>query len=133
LYTLTVPEKDKQIRKKMFINAMHIHPTIMFKNSILEVIGLYPEEYKAAEDYAFFFNVIKSFKVANINKVLVKCEINPNGISTLLRKKQAENRVKLILKNFYFGFFPIYGLLRGILLYVIPLDILIRIKRIVKK
>jgi hypothetical protein len=133
LYTLAVPKKDKQIRKKMFINAMHIHPTIMFRNSILDTIGLYPIEYKAAEDYAFFFNVIKYFKVANIDKVLVRCEINPEGISTLLRKKQAENRVKLILKNFYFGFSPVYGLLRSILLYITPLDVLIRIKRIVKK
>lgn len=132
LYTLTVPEKDKQIRKKMFINAMHIHPTIMFRNSILKTIGLYPVAYKAAEDYAFFFNVINSFKVANINKVLVKCEINPNGISTLLRKKQAKNRIKLILKNFYFGFYPIYGLLRSFLLYVTPLGVLIRLKRILK-
>lgn len=132
LYTLKVPEKDKQIRKKMFINAMHIHPTIMFRNSILSKIGLYPTNYKAAEDYAFFFNVIKYFKVANINKVLVKCEINPNGISTLLRKKQAINRVKLIKKNFYFGFYPIYGLLRSILLYIAPLSILIKLKSIIK-
>lgn len=132
VYTLKVPEKDKHIRKKMFINAMHIHPTIMFKNIILDTIGLYPTEYKAAEDYAFFFNVTNNFKVANINKVLVKCEINPKGISTLLRKKQAKNRVVLILKNFYFGIYPIYGLLRSILLYITPLSLLIKLKSILK-
>jgi hypothetical protein len=133
LYTLNLPEKDKQIRKKMFINAMHIHPTIMFRNSMLEITGLYPVDYKAAEDYAFFFNVINNFKVSNINQVLVRCEINPNGISTLLRKKQAKNRIKLILKNFYFGFYPIYGLLRSILLYIVPLNILIKLKSILNK
>ncbi|PQJ77190.1 glycosyltransferase [Polaribacter glomeratus] len=133
LYTLNVPEKDKQIRKKMFINAMHIHPTIMFRNSMLEITGLYPVDYKAAEDYAFFFNVINKCKVANINQVLVRCEINPNGISTLQRKKQAENRIKLILKNFYVGFYPIYGLFRSILLYIVPLKILIKLKSVLKK
>jgi hypothetical protein len=133
LYTLNVPEKDKQIRKKMFINAMHIHPTIMFRNSMLKVTGLYPVDYKAAEDYAFFFNVINNCKVANINQVLVRCEINPSGISTLLRKKQAKNRIKLILKNFYLGFYPIYGLLRSILLYIVPLNILIKLKSILNK
>lgn len=132
IYTLKVPEKDKQIRNKMFINAMHIHPTIMFRNSIISKTGQYPINYKAAEDYAFFFNVIKFFKVANINKVLVKCEINPNGISTILRKKQALNRVKLIAKNFYFGFYPIYGLLRSSLLFIVPLSILIKLKSILK-
>lgn len=132
LYTLKVPEKDKLIRKKMFINAMHIHPTIMFRNSVLNTIGLYPVNYKAAEDYAFFFNVTNSFKVANINKVLVKCEINPKGISTILRKKQAKNRVVLILKHFYLGLYPVYGLLRSCLLYVLPLSLLIKLKSIIK-
>jgi hypothetical protein len=132
LYTLKVPEKDKLIRKRMYVNAMHIHPSIMFRNTIFSKIGLYPIEYQAAEDYAFFFNVMNSFKVANINKVLVQCEINPKGISTLMRKKQAKNRIKIILKNFYFGLYPIYGLLRSLLLYIIPLSILIKIKKIVK-
>ncbi|MDA9234835.1 glycosyltransferase [Polaribacter sp.] len=132
LYTVKVPEKDEFIRKKMYVNAMHIHPSIMFRNSIFPKINLYPTAYQAAEDYAFFFNVMNSFKVANINKVLVQCEINPKGISTLMRKKQAKNRIKIILNNFYFGLYPIYGLLRSLLLYITPLSILIKIKKIVK-
>lgn len=132
LYTERVPEKDESIRKKMYVNAMHIHPSIMFRNSIFSKIKLYPTVYQAAEDYAFFFNVMNSFKVANINKILVQCEINPKGISTLMRKKQAKNRIKIILKNFYFGLYPIYGLFRSLLLYIIPLSILIKIKKIVK-
>jgi hypothetical protein len=60
VYVLKVPEKDKRIRKKMFINAMHIHPTIMFRNKILESTGLYPVDFKAAEDYAFFFNILNN-------------------------------------------------------------------------
>lgn len=132
LYTVKVPEKDELIRKKMYVNAMHIHPSIMFRNSIFPKINLYPTAYQAAEDYAFFFNVMNSFKVANINKVLVQCEINPKGISTLMRKKQAKNRIKIILNNFYFGLYPIYGLLRSLLLYITPLSILIKIKKIVK-
>ena len=111
---------------------MHIHPSIMFRNSIFSKIKLYPTVYQAAEDYAFFFNVMNSFKVANINKILVQCEINPKGISTLMRKEQAKNRIKIILKNFYFGLYPIYGLFRSLLLYIIPLSILIKIKKIVK-
>ena len=72
LYTVKVPEKDEFIRKKMYVNAMHIHPSIMFRNSIFPKINLYPTAYQAAEDYAFFFNVMNSYKVANINKVLVQ-------------------------------------------------------------
>ena len=133
LYKLITPSKDKVIRKKMYINAMHIHPSIMFRSEILNEIGLYPTKYKAAEDYAFFFNIIKKFKVANINEELVTCELSSSGISTVLRKIQAKNRIQIILDNFYFGFYPVYGLLRSILLYILPLNLLIKLKTIFKR
>ncbi len=133
LYNLQLPSEDSDIRKKMYINAMHIHPSIMFRSSILKKTGLYPVHYKAAEDYAFFFNVIKEFKVANINEILVKCEMSSKGISSVLRKEQAKNRIKIIIENFYFGFYPIYGLCRSVLLYLLPLKLLIKIKQLVKR
>lgn len=132
LYNLQTPKSDAIIKKKMYINAMHIHPTIMFKNYILKTIGLYPIAFKAAEDYAFFFKIIQHFKVANINENLVNCELNSKGISAVQRKIQAKNRIKIVLKYFYFGFYPIYGLLRSILLYILPLKLLISIKKLIK-
>jgi hypothetical protein len=98
---------------------MFIHPTICFRSSLIDDIGLYPTEYKAAEDYAFFFKVIKAHKTANIPEALVNVETNDFGISGSKRKQQVRTRIKLILKHFYFGFYPIYGLLRNyILLFV---------------
>ena len=132
LYNLKTPKDDVDIKKKMYINAMHIHPTIMFRNKILKSIGLYPIEYKAAEDFAFFFKIIQKYKVANINSNLVNCELNPNGISSVKRKLQAKNRIKIILKYFYFGMYPIYGLIRSVVLYVLPLKVLIFLKRLIK-
>lgn len=133
LYKLKVPKEDKVIRRKMYINAMHIHPTIMFRNSILNKTGLYPTNYKAAEDYAFFFQVLQHCKVANLDEVLVHCELNPNGLSAVKRSEQARNRVRIIIANFYFGVYPIYGLLRSLLLCIVPLPLLIRLKTILKK
>ena len=132
LYNLKMPKEDAVIKKKMYLNAMHIHPTIMFRNTILKTIGLYPIDFKAAEDFAFFFKIIQKYKVANINNNLVNCELNPQGISAVQRKIQAKNRVKIILKYFYFGFYPIYGLIRSLILYILPLKGLIFLKRILK-
>lgn len=132
LYTLKMPQKDHVIRKKMFINAMHIHPSIMFKTFILNEIGFYPENYKAAEDYAFFFKVLKKFKVANIPEVMVICELNNKGISILKRKEQAKNRVNIILDNFHLGFYPIYGLFRSLILCLIPHWVLLILKKKLK-
>lgn len=132
LYNLKMPSDDKRIRKMMYLNAMHIHPTIMFRSEILNTTGLYPTNYKAAEDYAFFFKVLDHYKLANIDKVLVQCESNSKGISTIQRKMQAKNRIRIIWENFYFGFYPIYGLLRAFLLYLIPLRLLNFLKRTFK-
>lgn len=133
IYSLKLPSTDTKIKKKMFINAMFCHPTIFFRSAILSSTGLYPTTYKAAEDYAFFFNVIRKFNVANINMNLVISELHPKGISHVFRKTQAKNRIKIIYKNFYFGFYPIYGLLRSVLLYLIPIKWLTFLKRILKK
>ena len=132
IYNLKMPKDDAVIKKKMYLNAMHIHPSIMFRNKILKSIGLYPIDFKAAEDFAFFFKIIQKYKVANINSNLVNCELNPDGISSVQRKIQAKNRIKIILKYFYFGVYPIYGLIRSIILYVLPLKILIYLKKTLK-
>ena len=132
LYKLNLPEKHKDIKKKMYLNAMIIHPTIMFCTNILSKTGFYPTNFKAAEDYAFLFQVIKYFKVANLNEYLVICEINSKGISIINRREQVKNRINIILQNFYFGFFPIFGLLRSLFLYFTPVSFLIFVKKKLK-
>ncbi len=132
LYKLNLPLSDEHIRKRMYFNAMIIHPTIMFCAEILPKTGFYPTIYKAAEDYAFLFKVIKHFKVANIKDPLVICQINPNGISAVYRKEQVRNRIKIILQNFYFGIYPVFGLLRNMILYMIPARMLFWIKKRIK-
>lgn len=120
LFDLKLPESNDVISKKMYFNAMFIHPSIFFKKEILEKTGLYPTGKKSAEDYAFFFKVIQNCKVANIQQTLVECVMNPNGISGKNRKAQVLSRIKLIKENFYFGFYPIVGFIRNVILYVIP-------------
>ncbi len=132
IHRLRLPTKDRFIRKKMYLNAMHIHPSIMFKLSIIKKIGVYPTKYKAAEDYAFFFKILKEFKVANLNRFLVSCEANNNGISRKFRKEQIKSRIRIILDNFYFGIYPVYGLLRSLILYITPNKVTESVKSIFK-
>lgn len=120
LYNLKMPLSDSVIRKKMFLNAMLIHPTLLFRSDIVRKIGFYPTEYKNAEDYAFFFKILPHFKFANIDKELVQIELNTKGISATGREKQIKSRISLIKENFYFGFYPIYGLFRSLILLYTP-------------
>ena len=59
LYKTILPENSNTIKNKMYLNAMFLHPTVMFCSSIINEIGYYPTEYKAAEDYAFFFKIVQ--------------------------------------------------------------------------
>lgn len=130
LYNLKHPSLDKVIRKKMYLNSMFVHPTIMFKSVILEKVKEYPVNYpNSAQDYAFLFEVLKYYKCANIPEILLDYVVNENSISKIRRKEQVLNRIKILLSNFRFGFYPIYGLTRNIIIFFIPLFVLNSIKK----
>ena len=130
LYNIYVPEENKEIRKKMYLNAMFIHPTILFRSSVIQSAGKYPLHFKSAEDYAFFFQILKTHKGANLKETLVSIEINDSGISLQRRKQQVRSRIEIIKSNFYFGFWPIYGLGRSYILYLIPNSLVFKTKKL---
>lgn len=134
LFKIDVPSSSKEIKKRMFVSSSTvIHPAIMFKTAILNVVGNYPVQYEAAEDYAFYFKILKDFKIANLDLYLLEKEFNANSISIKKRKIQAYSRVRVIIDNFYFGFYPIYGLFRNFILFLIPNNVLKQIKKILLK
>ncbi len=133
LFNIKVPTDSRRIKDLMFVSSSTvIHPTIMFRFSILEKVKSYPVKYYT-EDYAFYFEVLKMYKIANIDKFLLEKELNPNSMSLKTKKKQASARLDVIKDNFYFGFYPIYGLFRNYLLYFTPNKVLIEIKKILFK
>tara|TARA_B000000475_G_C15995069_1_gene446604 strand:- start:1301 stop:2098 length:798 start_codon:yes stop_codon:yes gene_type:complete len=118
LFYIKHPTNHNNIKKKMYLNSMFVNPTVLFKTSILQTVPEYPIKYKdAAQDYAFFFKVINHFKCANIPEVMLDYIIDKNSISTKKRKLQVKNRINIIIENFKFGIYPIYGLFRSLVLY----------------
>lgn len=132
LYAIDLPLTDVEIKRKMYFNSMLIHPAIMFSAEILKTVGLYSLNYNSAEDYAFFFAVSKKYKMANIGEYLTQIEINENGISLKKRKQQVNARIRIIKENFYFGFYPIYGLIRNYVLLYLPSKFILFLKIIRK-
>ncbi|QSB27324.1 glycosyltransferase [Flavobacterium circumlabens] len=132
LYSINLPLEDRNIKKKMYLNSMLIHPAVMFCSEILDSVSLYPLDHKFAEDYAFFFTISRKYKMANMEEYLTQIEINANGISLKKRKQQVKSRITIIKKHFYFGFYPIYGLLRNYVLLFLPYNLILSIKKIRK-
>jgi glycosyltransferase involved in cell wall biosynthesis len=108
------PTSHKKIKKQMSVRCSIIHPSAMYRLSVVETIGKYPVKYEAAEDYAYFFNIANQGKTANIPKFLTSVEHNPAGISLSKRKQQSKSKLKVIMdyssKNLNFFYSVPYNL-----------------------
>lgn len=133
LYVLKHPITYSEIKKRMFINSMFVHPSVVFRTSLLQHIEGYPTCYKAAEDYAFFFKIVKRFKAENLPEPLLFYILDSNSISTTKRRLQVSNRIKIMWDNFYFGWYPIYGLTRSTLLLLTSRKMTTFVKKVLAK
>ena len=131
LYELKHPIEHENISKKMFLNTMFVHPSVCFRANLVEKIGYYPLKYPAAEDYAFFFNIVSKYRTANLPDILLNYELNQQSISTKKRKVQVKSRIKVIKKHFYFGIYPLYGLLRNLILLMVSRKLTTNLKIII--
>jgi glycosyltransferase involved in cell wall biosynthesis len=130
LFVLKHPSEPAVIKKGMYLKNMFVHPSVMFRSSAVREIGLYPSDYDALEDYAYFFEFTKRYATSNVPVVLIKYEVSSRAISTLKRRQQVQSRIRLILKHFYFGWYPICGLIRNSLLLLLPRSVTTSAKKI---
>lgn len=134
IFVLKHPTSYNKIRKKMYLNSTFINSTTIFYTDILDKIGFFPEKYKRnGEDYAFYFNAIQKFKAENLPEVLLDYEVNPNSLSAKGRTQQVKARISIIKEHFYFGFYPINGLIRSYLLLLMPHKIITSLKKKLKE
>lgn len=130
-FTVKPPVSYPKLKNRMYINSMFIHPTVMFKMNAIRNVGPYIKDYPRAEDYDLFFRILKNYRCENFPEVLVRIENNPKGISIKNRNIQINSRIRIIRKNFYFGYYPIYGLLRNYLLLIIPYGVISWLKGLI--
>jgi glycosyltransferase involved in cell wall biosynthesis len=119
----------KKIKRMMSVRCNFIHPAVMFRSSVVKELGKYPDNYAAAEDYAYFFNISKNFETANIPKYLTKVDYNIGGISVKNRKSQNLSKLKII-KNFgRKDFYQLYGFAYNLTLLIAPAKLIFLLKK----
>lgn len=110
------PEKHKKIKRKMSVRCTLIHPSTMYRTTIVDSVGKYPDNYEAAEDYAYFFDIANHSQTANIPKFLTNVEHNEQGISNSKRKEQSKSKLKVIVNYSPLNLHLLYGLVYNIFL-----------------
>jgi glycosyltransferase involved in cell wall biosynthesis len=130
LYNSSFPTQYDQLKKYTYFNCFIVHSAVMFKQQVLKDIGFYSYDFPAAEDYDYFFKIIKKYKAENHPEILLKVLIDPQGISNLKRKRQIKSKLRIIWKHRYFGVYPIFGLVRNGLLYLFPRNIVVAVRKL---
>jgi glycosyltransferase involved in cell wall biosynthesis len=127
-FVLRHPTSQADIVQAMKKNSAYIHPSVIFKLSAADTVGMYPLDFPAAEDYALFWAMARQFKVANLPDVLIKYELDPNGISLGKRKTQLKSRLKLQRHYFDGSLAAIAGIARTLALLAMPYELAFKVK-----
>lgn len=95
-YDYITRTEHKAILKEMHYKCSFIHPSVMFRKGILDQVGLYPDHYVHAEDYAFFWKILQSFAGAVIPERLVRISYSEKNISAKNYRTQLCSRKKIV-------------------------------------
>lgn len=128
-YSYTGPVDHESIKRAMYTRNVFMHATVMFRVSMLKVVGYYPTDFEYVEDYAFFWKLVNAAPAGIINEFLVICELNKKGISYRNKSKQLFARARVI-KTFGKGIvlkFAAY--MRLLLLFILPKQITLQLKK----
>jgi len=128
-YRYITPTRHKKIKRGMHFRNIFIHPTVMWRCDAIKDNELYPETFPDAEDYGFFYQLLRKGEGAIIPEYLVTCEINHKGISLSSRKKQLKSRIKVVKEYGKNRVLRYLGVLKLRLLLIVPYNIVFALKK----
>lgn len=123
------PKKHKNIKRSMSLRCSIIHPTVMYRLSVVKNLGLYSTKYQAAEDYAYFFDIANNYETANIPRFLTHVEYNEKGISVQKRREQNKSKIQIIRDYGRTNVFSYVGQLYTLLLMNVPFGFVMKMKK----
>jgi glycosyltransferase involved in cell wall biosynthesis len=127
-----LPTEHAVIKNKMFLNNMFVHPSVMMRTKAVQMVGGYPTNRKAAEDYALFFKLLSIGKGENLSEPLIKYVVSDKSISSRNRATQIINRLKVIWDNRKINIYFLYGVFRSLLLLLTPRKTITYLRKFIK-
>ncbi|HET6224769.1 MAG TPA: glycosyltransferase [Bacteroidia bacterium] len=95
-YDYITKTTQEEIEKEMHYKCSFIHPSVMFRKEILDSTGFYPDTFPHAEDYAFFWKILKQHKGAVIPEKLVQITYSDASVSAENYTRQLRSRKKIV-------------------------------------
>lgn len=129
LFNFKPPTTSQKLKQEIYKYNPFIHPSVMYKTEVVRTIGMYPENYPALEDHAYFFKIVNHFKTIILPELLLEYEVNPKSISILKRKQQTKSRLKLLYDNYNYTFTATIGMVRAFMTNIFPQKTLLYLKK----
>lgn len=104
--TLHPPTDSELLKRNILKRNFLIHPTWMFRPSLISRIGHYREDAHSVEDYDFLLRTAKNGKIGNIPEILLSYRFNENGISFKKNKEQEWNTIRLRMRAIFTYGYP---------------------------
>jgi len=95
VYVFDAPLDHDAIVRHAFYGLPFRHPSMMFRARVFRDIGLYSNEFDAAEDYELVRRALGRFRMANLPDVLIDKVLAANSISTVRRRNQLRSRLRI--------------------------------------
>ncbi|MES2315502.1 MAG: glycosyltransferase family 2 protein [Patescibacteria group bacterium] len=104
IFRYRTPESDKSIRARMLFGNPFIHPSVVFRKSVLDKTGSYDVLLKDAEDWDLWMRMGQYGKLRNLPSFSVARFYGARGLSIKNRVNISQTRLELIKK--YRKFYP---------------------------
>jgi glycosyltransferase involved in cell wall biosynthesis len=99
-FTIAPPRQPGALAKAIKERVWLLHSTVMFRASVFQEVGLYTDEFDAAEDYDLFMRIAAKFPIGVVPETLVICPRTANGISTVKARTQLISRLRIQARHF---------------------------------
>lgn len=102
------PVTENEIRSSALVTNPIMHPTWMFRKSLVDTEGGYSESSPSTEDYEFILRIANRKNIRNLPEILFHYRFNPNGVSYSKNKYQELESLKLRFKAIQKTWFPFW-------------------------
>lgn len=90
LHTSYLPQDNETIQRTLLERWCFLHPSIMFRGVLHELVGGYRKEFESAEDHDFILRILEHCQAHNLHERLISYRLNPRSLSVACHQYQNE-------------------------------------------
>jgi glycosyltransferase involved in cell wall biosynthesis len=97
------PRSSSAIKALLLFGNCLVHPSIMFRKSLVLEVGAYTSEYRHAEDFDLYMRMLDNYEFFAIQMPLTKYRVFDDQISSKFRNEQLYSSELILRKHFQKG------------------------------